>query len=83
MAFAPLDGMDSMWESLMQAAIWSMVIGALMLGLIVWGVVAVVRAATGRPKGPAPGSRTCRSCGILVAPGNTNCPTCRAQMDWS
>ncbi|MES2154706.1 MAG: hypothetical protein V4510_06175 [bacterium] len=67
------------WQNV---AIMGTIMGAIIVGLLVWGIVAIVRAVAGRNK-TVPGGRTCKSCGMMVNPGNTQCPTCKAQMDWS
>lgn len=78
MADSPWGFMND-WQGV---AIWGMIVGLLMLAAIVWGVVAIVKAVASRNRAPADG-RNCKSCGMMVRPGNTQCPTCKAQMDWS
>jgi len=81
MALAPMDYTDWMngWQGV---AIWGTIMGAVIVVALIFGVVLIVKALANRNHGPS-GGRQCRSCGMMVTPGNTQCPTCKVQMDWS
>ncbi len=82
MGMAPMEGWTDWMNGWQSVAIWGTIMGALIVIAIVWGVVMVVKSVANRDRTP-PGGRTCKSCGMMVAPGNTQCPTCKVQMDWS
>lgn len=74
---APWDG----WSDVAEAGMmWGMIGSVLMLGLIVLGVVLVVRAVA---RGREEGRRPCRRCGAFVRRGNASCTSCGTAMDWS